>query len=129
MANLEEKLTPPAHVVCLTGAALNLLKIYDREFFPPISHHIGDFPLVITPIYLTGIIASGITNLGKKRNNTILQKARYLPEIIATTIATYFVLGESVCNIIPGNTMDPKDIPAVLIGAASSYIIAKSYIK
>ena len=83
--------------------------------------------MVSLPILFSSHIGDITKNIGKECKNKLLEKiGNYTSEIIASATALYFTLGESLYNIIPGNTKDLLDIPSVLIAAASSYLIAKT---
>jgi len=126
LENKLNKLMVPAMAVGLGGLTFHMIKLSDREFFPPITEHIGDFALVCTPTIISGFIAVELDKVGKKYNLPVLRKiADYLPEAVGGALATYTTLGESVMDMIPDNTVDPLDIPAVLLGAGSGYIMSK----
>jgi hypothetical protein len=128
--SVEEKLFGPAVGVAIAGLAAHGAKLMDRDLFPLITYHVGDFSLVLTPIMFSSSIGRRIERAGEKYNSEFLRKVgEYFPEIVASGITLYFVLGESAYNIIPGNTRDPWDIPAVLLAAGSSYILAKHFQK
>lgn len=124
---LRDKIFLAASGVCITGMSMHIAKGINRNIFPPITHHIGDFGLVSIPILFSAHLADAVRIISQGCNSKLLEKiADYTPEIIASATALYFTLGESLYNIIPGNTKDLSDIPAVLIATASSYLIAKT---
>lgn len=127
--SIEDKLEGPALGIACMGWLLTGLKLLNKDIFPPITHHIGNFNLTWVPIASSGLIGGGIERIGKKYDLDFLMKiGRYLPEIVASGFSIYSVLGE-MYNIIPNNTKDPWDIPAALIGAGSGYVIANLFRK
>ncbi len=112
--NLEEKTAIPASVIWSSGVALHSLSLADRKLLPEgISEHIGNFNLISIPIIAVGMLS------------VMQRKIKYIPEMFAAAFTAYTVAGESMYDILPSNTMDPKDIPATLVGAASAYAIVK----
>ena len=127
---LENKLVTSAMVVGTIGLTFHGIKFLNRGFFPAITEHIGDFSLLFAPTILSGCVAVKLDKLGERYNLPILRKiADYLPEVVGGGLAIYATLGESIMDIIPGNTKDLLDIPAALLAIGSSYILTKGFYK
>ena len=91
-----------------------------------ITPYVGNFPESFAIPAIAGFVGDYIEHQGQKRRNKILQKiGQCFPEISATAVSTYFILGETIIpQILPGSA-DIKDIPAVLISALAGYTLAK----
>ena len=132
---LEDILAKPALAVTAlavigVGDTFQIIKLINRHFYPPITEHIGDFTGVAMFALLSGGAAWGLDVLQEKYHLRVLGKiANYLPEILTGLLVTYVTLGETVIDIIPGNTKDPLDIPAALVAATAGYVIAKRFHK
>ena len=127
---LENKLVIPAGVVGTIGLTFHGIKFLDGGFFPAITEHIGDFSLLFSPTMFSGHVAVGLDKLGERYNLPILRKiADYFPEVVGGALAIYATLGESIMDIIPGNTKDLLDIPAALLATGSGYVFAKCFYK
>ena len=105
----------------VVGIASNVL---EADF--PGKAYVGDFIHVGFYSAFSDYIARGIENFGKQRGNRLIQKTgEYFSEITIPLVTAYFVLGETMINWIPGNTMDEKDIYAALIGGGGGFLYAK----
>ncbi|PIN80951.1 hypothetical protein COV11_02900 [Candidatus Woesearchaeota archaeon CG10_big_fil_rev_8_21_14_0_10_30_7] len=105
----------------------SVMNVKDRFRWLPISEsHFGDAPEIFTTIVASGFIGEKIKEYGENTSNTFLELCgKYFPTITAIAVGAYYTLGETILpQLLPG-TADIKDVPAVLITAVASPLIAK----
>jgi len=91
-----------------------------------ITPYVGNFPESFAIPAISGFVGDYIEYQGQKRGSKVLQKiGQYFPEISATAISAYFILGETILpQILPGSA-DIRDVPAVLVSALAGCALAK----
>ncbi|HIH24357.1 TPA: hypothetical protein HA251_04955 [Candidatus Woesearchaeota archaeon] len=131
---LEERLRHPAVTLAalattVAGNGAYFMTRKDRTSLPPmIANHVGDFAptcffavnAVMATSMIANIVAPQLTGYPRLQR-TVLR----LPELSVAAFTSYVVLGETLCDIVPGNYCDPWDAPAAVLAAASGYVFAK----
>ena len=107
------------------GTALFLAHFLNRDYFPPISHHIGDFP-VFAYVYGSSLAPDMFQN-ARGGFSFLKNLGKHIPELTAIAASAYVAVGETIADIIPGNSRDAWDIPAGLVGAAAGYVLARTF--
>ncbi len=102
------------------------LQRHDRFRWLPIHEsNFGDTPEIFAAVMVSGFVANKIEEYGQRRNNKLVEYfGRHFPTITAAAVGVYYSLGETIFpQILPG-TADVKDVPAVIITALVSPVIA-----
>ncbi|MFH1637146.1 MAG: hypothetical protein ABIB71_01845 [Candidatus Woesearchaeota archaeon] len=113
------------------GLHASALQATGRFRWLPIQEsYFGDVPEIFTAILASGFVGEKIEEYGKSKSNRFLEFCgKYLPQITAAMVGTYYTLGETILpQILPG-TADLKDVPAVIITAIASPIITNYVVK
>ena len=103
----------------------------DRFRWLPIEEsNFGDTPEMFSAIIASGFIGNKIREYGASRQNKFLETCgKYLPIITSGVVGTYYTLGETIApKLLPG-TADLADVPAVIITAIASPIVANYLVK
>jgi len=90
------------------------------------KNHLGDLIYTGGYSHFSDYAARRIEIFGEKTGNKLIKKfGQYFSEITIPLVTTYFVLGETIINCIPLNTMDEKDIYAALLGGTLGFLHAR----
>jgi len=145
--NLEKKLYPLEDISdnyllptgMLLGIASNItqvlksaLKLTDHQipnlgpFFTAMDK-VGDFIWTAGYPFLSNYLSDRLTEYGKTKNSKLIEKiGKYFNEISIPLVTAYFVISETVYNLIPLNVMDPKDSWAAIVGGVIGYLAFRS---
>jgi hypothetical protein len=117
------------YVLCYNnydGLHASGLQMHDRFRWLPIHEsNFGDAHEIFAAVLASGFMANKIEEYGQRKRNKIIEYfGRYFPAITAAAAGAYYSLGETIFpQILPG-TADVKDVPAVIITALVSPVIA-----
>lgn len=121
MNTLENIATVALATGSLVGIASNVLK---SDF--PGKLYIGDSCHINAYCVVSDYIARTIEQDGERRGSKLVKKlGEYFNEISIPLVTTYFVLGETVIDWIPGNVMDEKDTYAAIAGGVIGILYAR----
>lgn len=123
--NLSDKLNTALFgtVVGLAGIVnfLDMIHSFKQDFLPPLSSYVGNANESFAYPGAVCIIAEILC----KEVPRLKAITKYAPAVTYVSMAVYNVLGETVLEVIPNNTIDPKDIPAALISCLAGYLLFK----